>query len=123
MELSMYLSNEQEYAPWNSFLASAKYMEYLLSRSSLYGMFKTYLLKLVEPTLYDYYGWDEENKNDDALFERMTRLTGIKATKATALYRMWMDDPTNKSMISNTYHRDDFCAAIRDGGEKEWQFS
>ncbi|XP_039261143.2 aminopeptidase N-like isoform X1 [Styela clava] len=133
MELSMYLSNEQEYVPWNSFLASAKYMEYLLSRSSLYGMFKTYLLKLVEPTLYDYYGWDEENKNDDALFERMTRQTGIKAAcyygshncinNATALYRMWMDDPTNKSIISNTYRRDVFCAAIRDGGEKEWQFS
>ncbi|CAK8692596.1 unnamed protein product [Clavelina lepadiformis] len=131
LELTKYLVQEIDYIPWTTFLDAITYFERILGRSVIYGDFADYVLSILVPSIYNHYGWDDIDTSDDVLVERMTRGLAIGAAceygyqecidNATDLYRQWMEN--SSFIISSTYRTDVLCAAIRAGGEAEWNYA
>lgn len=131
-DLSSYLYQEHSFFPWSMFDQDLSYFKQVLPTSPLYKKFSNYILSLVRPGLYDFYGWDDtKDTSDAAYFDRRARGLGVHfacyfgdndcVTTAVQLYQDWMANPTN--LISATYRRDVYCTAIANGGIDEWNFA
>nr|XP_027223177.1 aminopeptidase N-like [Penaeus vannamei] len=89
-----------------------------------------YLLDLVLP-LYESVGFD--NNIEDSFLEQKKRKIAVTwacrlghkdcLEKALTLYRHWMSQPDNSSIISPNLKPVVFCRAIAEGGEAEWDFA
>jgi len=131
LDLSLYLKDEHDYIPWYTFYSGIDYYDKMLSGSEIYGDFSNYMLELSLDSMYKYYGWDESDVSDDAFIERLSRGVGVDVAcfyqdtdcieTAQQLYSQWMENTTN--LVSGTYRSDVYCAAIRSGGIKEWDFA
>ncbi|XP_039261142.2 aminopeptidase N-like [Styela clava] len=132
MDLSKYMIREQEFVPWKVFMQNVKFLEYMLSRTPAYGQLSKHVVQLVDP-LYQMLGWEETDKSDAALISRRNMKLTIGAScyygnavcisQAKDLFKQWMQNPENNSIISSTYRDDVYCAAIRNGGVEEWNFA
>jgi len=131
-DLSSYLHQEHSFFPWSMFDQDLAYFKQVLPTSTVYKQFSDYILSLVHPGLYDFYGWDDTKDTTDAVyFDRRARGLGVHlacyfddndcVTTAVQLYKNWMANPSN--LISATYRRDVYCTAIANGGIAEWNFA
>ncbi|XP_063609327.1 LOW QUALITY PROTEIN: aminopeptidase N-like [Penaeus indicus] len=125
-----YLRNEEEYLPWAAGVSELTYINRMFKLRSGYGALKRYLLNLVSP-LYEAVGFDD--KIDDPYLEQKKRKIAVNwacklghkdcLDKALTLYRQWMANPDNTSLISPNLKWTVYCRAIDEGGEAEWDFA
>ncbi|XP_042891237.1 aminopeptidase N-like [Penaeus japonicus] len=125
-----YLQNEGEYLPWSTGTGKLGYIENMFKRKGGYGALKRYLLDLVFP-LYKAVGFEE--RRDDPYLELKKRRIAVRwacklghkdcLDKVLTLYRQWMSQPDNTSIISPNLKSTVYCRAIAEGGEAEWDFA
>ncbi|XP_047740791.1 aminopeptidase N [Hyalella azteca] len=129
MDVLSYLDKETEYVPWKTALNNLGYVKNMLSRTAAYGAFKRYLISLLEP-LYKKVGF-ADNLNDPHL-DQLIRVQAVSwmcsrkykdcVSQAVSLFKRWMEQPDNKSIVSPNLKSTVYCAAIAEGGEAEWRF-
>ncbi|XP_037798468.1 aminopeptidase N-like [Penaeus monodon] len=125
-----YLRNEEEYLPWATGVSELTYIERMFKRTSGYDALKRYLLDLVL-ALYEAVGFDD--KIEDPYLEQKKRKIAVNWAcklghkdclgKALTLYRQWMGNADNTSLISPNLKWTVYCRAIEEGGEAEWDFA
>ncbi|KAK7083493.1 hypothetical protein SK128_002213 [Halocaridina rubra] len=130
LSVNSYLNRETEYVPWVAALNNLDYIENMFSRAAGYGALKKYLLHLVVP-LYKAVGF-ADNLNDPHL-DQKKRVRALSwacmlgyedcVNKSVALFKHWMNDPSNISIISPNLKSTVYCTAIKHGGEEEWNFA
>jgi len=134
LSLTGYLSRETEYIPWYSALSGLSHIKDMLKRTSAYGEFKSYMLKLLAP-IYQKLGFD--GKADDEHLDILLRKKIVSwacsmghedcVNKVTGTYRSWMGmtdpDAEDKNPIDVNLKSVTYCNAIAEGGEKEWDFA
>ncbi|XP_069189122.1 aminopeptidase N-like [Procambarus clarkii] len=128
--LYSYLGNETEYVPWKAAVNNLGYIRNMFTRTGSYGALKNYLLDLVVP-LYDRVGFN--NRADDPLLEQYLRHTAVSwactlrhkpcLDNVLGLYRQWMTNPENNTIISPSLKRIVYCNALAAGEEEEWEFA
>ncbi|XP_027211488.2 aminopeptidase N [Penaeus vannamei] len=125
-----YLGNETEYVPWAAAVNNIGYLEGMFKRKAGYGALKKYILDLVVP-LYESVGFT--NRHDDPFLEQSKRRTAVSwacmlghqdcLDNVLSLYRQWMSNPENETLISPNLKSTVYCRAIAEGGEAEWDFA
>ncbi|XP_037773440.1 aminopeptidase N-like [Penaeus monodon] len=130
IDVYAYLRNEEEYLPWATGVSELTYIETMFKRRSGYGALKRYLLDLVLP-VYEAVGFDD--KIEDPYLEQKKRKIAVNWAcklghkdclgKALTLYRQWMGNADNTSLISPNLKWTVYCRAIEEGGEAEWDFA
>ncbi|XP_042215803.1 aminopeptidase N-like isoform X2 [Homarus americanus] len=128
--LYSYLGNEVEYVPWKAAVNNLAYLRNMFYRTGSYGALKNYLLDMVVQ-LYDSVGFD--NSLDDLLLEQYKRNTAVDwacklghkpcLDNVLNLYRQWMLNPHNETIISPNLKSVVYCRAMAAGGEEEWEFA
>ena len=94
-----YLKQEDEYIPWKSALDNWKPIEFLLFRSSVFGVFKSYIQHILEP-IYERVGGigEVEDSNRLDIIEKKTMIcdwscrfnVGDCVEKSVELFKTWM---------------------------------
>eukprot|EP00088_Acartia_fossae_P031208 TRINITY_DN3213_c0_g1_i1.p1 TRINITY_DN3213_c0_g1~~TRINITY_DN3213_c0_g1_i1.p1 ORF type:complete len:964 (+),score=231.16 TRINITY_DN3213_c0_g1_i1:49-2940(+) len=134
LSLTGYLSQETEYIPWYSALSGLSHIKDMLKRTSAYGEFKQYMLKLLAP-IYRKLGF--QGKADDQHLDILLRKKIVSwacsmghedcIEKATSTFRNWMGmqnpDVEGKNPIDVNLKSVTYCTAMSQGGEKEWDFA
>ncbi|KAK3853242.1 hypothetical protein Pcinc_040203 [Petrolisthes cinctipes] len=125
-----YLGNETEYVPWKAAVNNLGFIRGQLARTAGYGALKRYIRDLVVP-LYDSVGF--EDSLDDPLLEHFLRDIAISwacstdhkncTGNALGLFRKWMLNPDNNTLISPNVKSTVYCRALAAGGEEEWTFT
>ncbi|ROT69080.1 Aminopeptidase N [Penaeus vannamei] len=118
LDVLLYLRNEGEYLPWATGARKFVYIESMFRRRSGFGALKSV-------------GFD--NNIEDSFLEQKKRKIAVKwacrlghkdcLNKALTLYRHWMSQPDNSSIISPNLKPVVYCRAIAEGGEAEWDFA
>jgi len=133
LSLTGYLGKEVEYVPWASALNSLSYINTMLKRTSAYGEFKRYMLKLIDP-IYTKLGFNPkpEDTHLDILLRKKVASWACSMgnedcqAKAKDNFAIWMgkimpdDEDANPIDVNMKYVT--YCNAIANGGEKEWSF-
>ncbi|XP_069952144.1 aminopeptidase N isoform X2 [Cherax quadricarinatus] len=129
LDVIAYLGNEEEYIPWESALSNLVYLKKMFIRSKHYGALKNYLLNLLTP-LYESVGF-QDNINDPHL-EQLKRVKALTwacnleyqdcVNNSVSLYQKWMENPSNRSIVSPNLKSIVYCTAIAAGDEEEWNF-
>ncbi|KZS09066.1 Aminopeptidase N [Daphnia magna] len=130
LELTQYLTKEQDYIPWTSALNGLSYLDLMYIRTTGYGEFKGYLTKLVTP-LYDYVKFNDTVGDSHLLiYTRVTAVTwackldiGDCVSNSVNFYQAWMNDPTNPTIVPVNQKATITCTAIANGGDPEWDFA
>jgi aminopeptidase N len=134
LSLTGYLSKETEYIPWYSALSGLSHIKDMLKRTSAYGEFKSYMLKLLAP-IYQKLRFD--GKGDDEHLDILRRKKIVSwacsmghedcVNKVTGTFSNWMGmtdpDAEEKNPIDVNLKSVTYCNAIAEGGEKEWDFA
>jgi len=134
LSLTGYLSRETEYIPWEAALGGLSHINQMLKRTSAYGEFKGYMLKLLAP-IYEKLGF--EGKSGDKHLEILLRkrivhwacIMGHEGCqdKVKTSYNNWMfmtdPDAEDKNPIDVNLKSTTYCNAISNGGLKEWDFA
>ncbi|XP_047471493.1 aminopeptidase N-like [Penaeus chinensis] len=129
LHMLSYLKNETEYLPWSAALNSLDYLDSMLGASMDRGAIKSFLLDLMMP-LYNSLGLTNETE-DSRPVQHLQELAVNWACKlghpqclndAVTSYRVWMEVPNNKSIISPIVKPSVYCHAIAEGGASEWAF-
>lgn len=127
-----YLENEIEYVPWDTALSGLSYLDSMLSRSSVYGKWQTFMTELTKKIYGDVGFHDVINLNNDA--EHLNHLLRSKIVQwacklgvqdclnnSKRLFDEWMKT-NDSSNISPNLKSIVICAAVRSGGKEEWDF-
>ncbi|KAG5892870.1 hypothetical protein JTB14_032594 [Gonioctena quinquepunctata] len=124
LELSMYLKNEREYAPWAAAIAHLKSWARRLSESLAYKSFLRYMRQLLTPVT-KFVGWNKSKSH----IEKLLRVEVLSAailcelnetiSSAKVHFQNWMlqnksIDPNLKEIV--------YSAGIKYGGMNEWQY-
>jgi aminopeptidase N len=134
LSLTGYLSKETEYIAWYSALSGLSHIQDMLKRTSAYGEFKSYMLKLLAP-IYQKLGF--QGKSDDQHLDILLRKKIVSwacsmghedcVDKVTTTFKNWMfmtnPDAEEKNPIDVNLKGLTYCNAIAEGGEKEWDFA
>lgn len=126
---TLYLNHEKEYLPWKSALLSFGHMDSMLCRSAIYGQWKSYVRKQLEP-LYLELGWNtSENENLLKQYLRESTLSWLCGYEykdcidtAKAMFQRWRENPTDLTIISPNLRGIVYCAAVRHGSQDVWDF-
>jgi len=133
LSLTSYLAREVEYIPWSAALSGLSHLNKMLKRTSAYGEFKRYMLRLIEP-IYTKLGFTE--KEEDTHLDILLRKKAVHwacsmgnqdcKQKASDKFSNWMEssdpDGEGQNPVSVNLKFETYCNAIADGGEKEWEF-
>lgn len=130
LSVNAYLRNEGEYVPWDSALSGMTYLDEILTRSGVYGSFKSYLLTLLSP-LYDSVGF-MDNLSDPHL-DQFKRVKALRwacrlqlqdcVDNSVKLFNQWMQNPSNESIVSPNLRSTVYCTAVAAGDIQQWQFA
>ncbi|XP_067653154.1 aminopeptidase N-like [Haliotis asinina] len=123
-----YLNGDLDYAPWRAFRRELGYVDNMLERTPLYGMFEDFMKKTVEIPF---------TTLGTNITEDMTPIEKIKIAQMASvackydysdcvntsvrLFAIWMEDGTNNQMypdLRSTF----YCTAVRHGGLEQWEF-
>ncbi|XP_057191939.1 aminopeptidase N isoform X2 [Triplophysa rosa] len=132
LSMTMYLSEEREYIPWESAIKNVRYFFLMFEQSEVFGPLKMYLRGKVQP-LFDHFrvitsNWTQMPSGHMDRYNQVNAIslackTGVDGCSelTRAWYRWWMDNPD-----SNPIHPDlkmtVYCNAIASGGVEEWDF-
>ncbi|CAL8109596.1 unnamed protein product [Orchesella dallaii] len=129
--MTVYLKEDSEYLPWETFLDAFGYIGQMLSKSPIHGTFKAFVRDLVHKQ-YQRVGFTESSS--DPLLLKLHRTNMIRwacnmehedcIANAAQLFTTWMNkaDPDNDNPIPTNFRRTIYCSAIKRGGQKEWDF-
>lgn len=137
MEVTKYLPNETDFSPWDAVQTSLGSIDSMLQRSSIYGLWKEYYGRLMEPQIERYKDahWtvdgskDRAEERDDVI--RAIDLTNAVFTachlenpqcisKARLLFEEWRRTGQNK--IDPTLRSYVYIYAILHGSLADWEF-
>ncbi|XP_077977434.1 aminopeptidase N-like [Glandiceps talaboti] len=130
LQLTEYLHQETEYIVWELLKQHLPKLHVFLLKSPEFELFEKYWRNKIAP-LYSSLGW---NLTTNDLLEYRKRLHAIKVScvygnkhclkTSHRLYRNWMKDPQNKSLVSiSALAPVLYCAAIRKGDVQDWMFA
>ncbi|XP_046648039.1 aminopeptidase N-like [Daphnia pulicaria] len=133
LNLTHYLQREVEYIPWRSAASGIKFLDSMLCRTKIYGIFQDYVIRMVDG-FFHHVGEshdDQRTLRDNPIRANTQTIAWRLAChfqhcgciqRATKLYSNWMDHPDQhiipthlKSIVS--------CTAVEHGGKKEWEFA
>ncbi|XP_067654001.1 aminopeptidase Ey-like [Haliotis asinina] len=127
LETVTYLSKDLDYAPWRAFSRELGYVEDMLERTPLYGMFQVFMNKTVA-TPYSSLGTnitEDMPPVDKIEIAQMVSLAcnyDYQECVDTAVNNLdrWMAGQPNSMYpdLRSTY----YCTAVRHGGLEHWQF-
>ncbi|XP_046580882.1 aminopeptidase Ey-like [Haliotis rubra] len=123
-----YLSSDLDYAPWRAFRRELGYVDDMLERTPLYGMFEDFMKKTVDIPF---------TTLGTNITEDMTPIEKIDIAQMASvacnydysdcvdtsvrLFSIWMEDGTNNQIypdLRSTF----YCTAVRHGGLEQWEF-
>merc|ERR1719167_339337 len=134
LKLTGYLEMETEYIPWYSAISGLSHLNKMLVRTSSYGDFKRYMLKLLSP-IYRKVGYrprPEDQHLDILLRKRVISWAcamGHEDCKAATKsnFNSWINminpDAEGGNPIDVNLKTATYCSAIPQGGEEEWDFA
>jgi len=134
LSLTGYLSRETEYIPWVSALQGLQHIKDMLKRTSAYGQFKKYMLKLLEP-IYQKLGFQAKPGEEHLDIRLRKKIVNWACSmghedcidKATTSFKNWMfmpnPDAEDKNPIDVNLKTVTYCTAISEGGKEEWDFA
>ncbi|KAF5274559.1 hypothetical protein FQA39_LY07171 [Lamprigera yunnana] len=123
LELSLYLLNERDYAPWATAIVHFQAWSRRLSESLAYKLFLKYLRKLLIPVT-KVVGWNDKGSHLDKLLRTNVLLTAVfcelndTVFQAKTQFDKWFNK--NES-ISPDLKEVVYSAGIKYGGLVEWQ--
>ncbi|KAK2183341.1 hypothetical protein NP493_315g04062 [Ridgeia piscesae] len=128
-KVTAYLKNEVDFTPWRTVFRNLAYIELMLDRTATRGLYEKYILRLIEP-MYRTIKWDESTNSTHleiylrTMMLRVACLHGERdcVNNATALFRQWMDNPTD-NRIPADLKQTVYCTALKHGGLEEWNFA
>ncbi|XP_056646326.1 endoplasmic reticulum aminopeptidase 1-like isoform X2 [Diorhabda sublineata] len=124
LELSLYLKNEREYAPWATAIEHLKSWARRLSESLAYKAFLKYMRTLLTPVT-KFIGWNKNKSHMEKLLRARVLSAAILCelnetiSVAKTQFQNWMIqnksiDPNLKEII--------YSAGVKYGGMNEWQY-
>ncbi|CAF0929907.1 unnamed protein product, partial [Brachionus calyciflorus] len=128
-EFVEYLSKETEYIPWYLFQLKLSFYFDMVESSEIYGEFRSYILKLIEP-IYKKIGWLDTNE-DSWLNKKLRSLIISLACrldyedcveKSIKSYKEWMKNEAINNIPKNL-RSSVYCTAIKFGTYSEWLFA
>ncbi|XP_070558850.1 aminopeptidase N-like [Ptychodera flava] len=129
LEIIEYLKSENEYMPWQAFVADQYYTKYMLWRSFAYGTYEKYIRNLMAAN-HDSMGWQFDYRNEDTDYYRRLDTLSVSCdysnpdcvNTASSQFKAWMADPDD-NRIEPDMRSTVYCTAIRYGTDAEWQFA
>ncbi|XP_064645182.1 aminopeptidase N-like isoform X2 [Lineus longissimus] len=126
LNVSSYLSKEEDFVPWKTAISSINWIESMLSRSEVYGLLQTYIRNLVAPA-FRRAGVSgpmptslPQRKLRSLILDAACRVAVPDAIKyARDAFTAWMK---NGSYIIPDYAFIVYSTGIKYGGQKEWDF-
>ncbi|CAL4066693.1 unnamed protein product [Meganyctiphanes norvegica] len=125
-----YLVKEKEYIPWKTAMSNFGFLKGKFIDTPAYGVLQSFLLSHIIP-LYESVGFEDSLR--DPLPLQHKRRGAVKwacklqhpqcINNSQHLFKSWMQNPKNTSIISSNLKQTVMCAAISAGGEKEWEFA
>ncbi|XP_043210449.1 aminopeptidase N-like [Amphibalanus amphitrite] len=129
LSLVSYLERERDFLPWDAAFNNLGFLNTQLRRTAGYGAFQKFVLKLIGP-LYARIGFEE--RPSDSHIDHLTRNHVVVwacsmghpdcISKAVNMFKRWMEDPDNASIVPANIRNSVFCTALHDGGLTEWEF-
>ncbi|CAH1153367.1 unnamed protein product [Phaedon cochleariae] len=124
LELTMYLKDERDYAPWATAIEHLKSWARRLSESLAYKSFLKYMRQLLTPVT-KYVGWTQNKSHIQKLLRERVLSAAILCelnetiSSARVHFQKWMVqnntiDPNLKEIV--------YSAGIKYGGMNEWQY-
>ncbi|KAL7638670.1 UNVERIFIED_CONTAM: hypothetical protein RMT77_011242 [Armadillidium vulgare] len=125
-----YLRNENEYVPWKAALSGLSFIESMFEQTGGFGALKEFSISLILP-MYKKLGF--QDSVNDPFLEQLQRAQILQRAcslghrpcieESVKLYKSWMKDPDNYSIISPNLKNFVYCTAIAEGGYEEWKFA
>ncbi|XP_028036144.1 aminopeptidase N-like [Bombyx mandarina] len=126
-EISRYLINEKDYIPWAAINPAFNYLDIVLTGSSVYNLFREYLLTLTAP-LYDEIGWEATANEEHVMAYHRNIILDINCrlgnqrciTRAQELLEQFRNNPTQRLNpdLQNTV----YCSGLRGGDRDNFNF-
>ncbi|XP_049639894.1 aminopeptidase N [Suncus etruscus] len=135
LDNTLFLSKEVEYMPWQAALDSLSYFKLMFDRTKeVYDPMKNYLKKQVTPLFNHFKTVTKDwSQRPTTLMDQYNEVNAISTacssglqecqTLVQNLYRTWMQDPTNNTIIHPNLRSAVYCNAISLGGAAEWNFA
>ncbi|XP_053377176.1 aminopeptidase N-like isoform X1 [Mercenaria mercenaria] len=122
-----YLSSETEYVPWVAASSQLGYIHNMIAETELYGSFERFMQSTVMKQ-YERLGLDDTNASHLESYVRAriaSHACGYDIENCTnaakQLLQQYMNTPDNNP-IEPELKSTIYCTALREGGEKEWNF-
>ncbi|XP_042891235.1 aminopeptidase N-like [Penaeus japonicus] len=124
-----YLKQEKDTLPWLSGLANIAYLQLMFQSTYASGALKRYLLDLIRP-VYATTGFDDSRDGRQSKKRMSYSVTSLACAlgvrdchdKSLRLFRQWMKNPEDNTIICPNLRAEVICLGISVGGEKEWNF-
>ncbi|RZC35732.1 aminopeptidase N-like [Asbolus verrucosus] len=130
--LVKYLKFEEEYLPWNAVLTNLNTLHKQLKKTSVFGSFQTSVKRLIAPAYEKMGGFhipEEKRSNPDFIKHQVAIVSkacryGVSNCVADAqeLFRKYQKNPEHTATIPKDFRSVIYCTAVKNGGEKEWEF-
>ncbi|XP_074640169.1 aminopeptidase N-like [Tubulanus polymorphus] len=128
LELSEYMKDESEYFPWKTYIDHLIYIDPLIGATDLFWEYSRFMAQQLS-VMYDKLGWLA--KETDSFTDTYLRTSMLDNScyygledciaKVSSIYANWMADPENNPIDPNSKFMV-ISNAIRNGGQKEWDF-
>ncbi|KAJ8921510.1 hypothetical protein NQ315_003128 [Exocentrus adspersus] len=132
LNVTLYLTKEREFVPWNTGLDNLDYLYDMFVRTAHFDKYKAYVLHLIQD-FYEELGFKEWAEDEPlTVLSRMdivgkACLLGLRdcIIKAVQLFQNWKNtaNPDRDNDISPDLREIVYCTAISDGGQEEWDFA
>ncbi|XP_070178504.1 uncharacterized protein [Littorina saxatilis] len=122
------LQSDSDYVPWQAMARELSYLDLMLSRTAIYGMFESYMVNLVNSTFVELGTSNSPADPPIQIFQRERIVSyacnyGIELCReeAKTQFATWKNNPSVNSIDVNM--RDViYCNAIRFGTKADWEF-
>ncbi|KAJ8968398.1 hypothetical protein NQ317_007791 [Molorchus minor] len=131
-DMMEYLKSESEYLPWKTALGKTSGLTMHLKKSSIYGVYKDYMKKILTPIYEKVGGLAIPKSNTDKLDSiKLQVLVASKACKfevanciahSQSLFKQFQENPNATNPISKDLRGVVYCTSLKHGGEAEWDF-
>ncbi|XP_029156919.1 endoplasmic reticulum aminopeptidase 1-like isoform X3 [Nylanderia fulva] len=124
LELSLYLVNETDYAPWETALRYLNFWKKRLGESEAYKRYILFFKNLLGP-ITKYIGWKDEGSH----LKKLLRITVMKSAielemddvvkSARNLFKEWI---SNRTRIAPNIRNIVYMAGVKFGEEADWRY-
>ncbi|XP_046554047.1 aminopeptidase N-like [Haliotis rubra] len=124
-----YLSKDLDYVPWRAFIRELGYVESMLERTSLYGIFQVFMRNTAS-TPFAQIGTNITEAMVPVEVFTVSQMASLACRHelpgcvqfAQEQFEQWMGNPEN-NLIHPDLQSTVYCTAVRHGGHGEWEFA